>query len=174
MESVGSVHSATYPYFEQYHFSVRRSSNLSKINFNIILPSTSKYSKWSLFFSFSHQSPVCTSPSHRTCYMCRTFHSSLSARPNRLFGEEYRVCNPSLCSLSRFPVTSSLLAPGILLSTLFSNTLCVSSYPNVSDRVSHPYKTIDTIIFLYTNLYIYIYLSFRASQVYNIRGVFQK
>ena len=154
MEPVGSVHSATYPYFEQYQFSPRSFSNLSKINFNIILPSTSNSSKWSLFFSFSHQSPVCTPPSQRTCYMCETSRSSLSARPNRIFGEEYRLWNSSLCSLLRFPVTSSLLSPDILFSTLFSNTLCLCSSLNVSDRVPHPYKTTDTIIFLYTNLSI--------------------
>jgi hypothetical protein len=40
-----------------------------------------------------------------------------------IFGEEYRSLSSSLCSLLYSPVTSSLLGPNILLSTLFSNTL---------------------------------------------------
>jgi hypothetical protein len=35
----------------------------------------------------------------------------------------------------------SLSGPNILLSTLFSNTLNLRSYLNVSYQVSHPYKT---------------------------------
>jgi hypothetical protein len=38
-------------------------------------------------------------------------------------------------------VTPSLLGPNILLSTLFSNTLSLRSSLNVSDQVSHAYKT---------------------------------
>jgi hypothetical protein len=41
----------------------------------------------------------------------------------------------------RSPVTSSLLGPNILLNTLHSNTLNLRSSLNVSDQVSHPYKT---------------------------------
>jgi hypothetical protein len=37
------------------------------------------------------------------------------------------------------PVTSSLLGPNILLSTLFSNTLSLCYFLNVTDQVSHPY-----------------------------------
>ena len=47
------------------------------------------------------------------------------------------------------PVTSSLLGPNILLNTLFSNTLSLRSSLNVSDQVSHPYKTTGKIIVLY-------------------------
>jgi len=39
------------------------------------------------------------------------------------------------------PVTSSLLGPIILLKTLLSHTLRARSSLNVSDQVSHPYKT---------------------------------
>jgi hypothetical protein len=46
-------------------------------------------------------------------------------------------------------VTSSLLGPNILLSTLFSNTLSVCSSFNVRDQVSHPYRTTGKIIVLY-------------------------
>ena len=39
--------------------------------------------------------------------------------------------------------TSSLLGPNTLLNTLFSNTLSLRSSLNVSDQVSHPYKTTE-------------------------------
>jgi hypothetical protein len=56
-----------------------------------------------------------------------------------IFGQEYRLLSSSLCSFffhSR--VTSSLLGPNILLSTLFSNTLSLHFSLNKSDQVSHP------------------------------------
>ncbi len=56
-----------------------------------------------------------------------------------ILGEAYRSFSSSLCSFIHSPVTPSLLGPNIFLSTLFSNTL--SSSLNVSDQVSHPYKT---------------------------------
>ena len=48
---------------------------------------------------------------------------------------------PHYVVFSTPPVTSSLLCPNVLLSTLFSNTLSIRSSLNVSDKVSHPYKT---------------------------------
>jgi len=54
------------------------------------------------------------------------------------------------------PVTSSLLDPNILLNTIFSNTLSLRSSRNVSDQVSHPYKTTGTIIGL--NILIFKFL----------------
>jgi hypothetical protein len=47
-------------------------------------------------------------------------------------------------------VTFSIpLGPNTLLNTLFSNTLSLRSSLNVSDQVSHPYKTTGKIIVLY-------------------------
>jgi len=48
-----------------------------------------------------------------------------------------------------FPRYSSLLGPNIFLNTMFSNTLSFLSPLNVSDQVSHPYKTTGKIIVLY-------------------------
>jgi len=48
-----------------------------------------------------------------------------------------------------FPVTSALLGPNILLNTMFSNTLSFLSSRNISDQVSHPYKTRGKVIVLY-------------------------
>jgi hypothetical protein len=59
--------------------------------------------------------------------------------------EQYRSLR-SLCSFLHSPVTLSLLGPNILLITPFANTLNLRSSLNVSDHVSHPYKTIARII----------------------------
>ena len=58
-----------------------------------------------------------------------------------ILGEEYKSFSSSLYNLLHSPVTSSLLGPNILLNTMFSNTLSFLSCRNVSDQVSHPYKT---------------------------------
>jgi hypothetical protein len=64
-----------------------------------------------------------------------------------ILGEEYKQCSSSLCSFLQPPVTSSLLGPNILLSTLFSNTLNLCSFLNLRDKVSHPYKTTGKAIY---------------------------
>jgi hypothetical protein len=65
-----------------------------------------------------------------------------------IVGVEYRSLNSLLCSFLHSPVTSSLLGPNIFLSTLFSNTHSLRSSHNVSDQVSHPYKTgIITVLY---------------------------
>jgi phosphate starvation-inducible membrane PsiE len=50
----------------------------------------------------------------------------------------------------------SLLGPNTLLNTLFSNTLRLHSSINVSDQVSHPYKTTGKIIVLYILLFKFL------------------
>ena len=65
-----------------------------------------------------------------------------------ILDEQYRSLSSSLCSFPHSLVTSSLLMPKNILNTLFSNTLSLRSSVNVSDQVSHPYKTTSKIIFL--------------------------
>ena len=67
----------------------------------------------------------------------------------KIFGDQYRSLSSSLCSFLHSSVTSSLLATNTLLNTLFSNTLSPRSSLNVSDQVSHPYKTTGKFIILY-------------------------
>jgi hypothetical protein len=66
-----------------------------------------------------------------------------------ILGEEYRSLSSSLCTFLHYPVNSSLLGSNILLSTLFSNTLSLRSSLDVSNQVSHPYRTTGKIIVLY-------------------------
>ena len=97
-------------------------SHLLEIHHNIIHPSTPMSPQWSLSLRFPHQDPThppllthtrhMPSPSHSSRFIIRT-----------ILGEQYRLFSSSLCSLLHSPVTSSLLGPNILLSTLFSNTI---------------------------------------------------
>ena len=63
---------------------------------------------------------------------------------------EGTVLSQYVC-VSLYIVTTilTLLGPDILRSTLFSNTLSLRSTLNVTDHVSHPYKTTSKIIILY-------------------------
>ena len=74
-----------------------------------------------------------------------------------ILGEEYRSLSSSLCSFLHSPVTSSLLGPNILVSTLFSNTLNLRSSLNAWDQVSHPYKTRGKITVLYILIFKFSY-----------------
>ena len=73
-----------------------------------------------------------------------------------IFGGQYRPLSSSLCSFLHSPVTSYLLGPNILLSTLCSNTLSLRSSLIVSDQDSHPNKTASKIIVLYILIFIFL------------------
>ena len=83
-------------------------------------------------------------------------------------GEEYRSLNSSLCSFLHSPFTSFLLGPNILPNTLFSNTLSLRSCLNVSDQVSHPYKTTGKIIVLYTLTFKFLYSKLEDKRFYSL------
>jgi len=111
----------TCPYPEPARSSSYPISHFLKIHLNIILPSTPGSPKWSFSLRFPQQSPVYTSPLIHPRYMPRPSNSSQFYRLT-IYGEQYRSLSSSLCSFPHPPVTSSLLGPSILLSTLFSNT----------------------------------------------------
>jgi hypothetical protein len=61
-----------------------------------------------------------------------------------------------LWNLLHTPVTSSLLGPNILPNILFSDTLCQRFSLNVSDQISHPYKSTCKIIVLYILIFRFL------------------
>lgn len=54
------------------------------------------------------------------------------------------------------PLISSRFVPNIFLSTPFMNTLSLSSFPNVEDHVSHPYKTSGEIKLLCILIFMFL------------------
>ena len=120
-------------------------SNFLKIHLNIIFPSTPGYSKWSRSprFPCIHLS----SPPYVLHVPPISFFSIFITR--KIFGDEYRSLSSSLRIFFHPLVSSPVLAPNILLNTLFSNTLNLSSSLTVKDQVSHPYNSTGRNIVLY-------------------------
>ena len=87
---------------------------------------------------------------------CPAHYILLDFVTRTILGEEYRSFSSSLCSFLNSPFTSSLLGPNILLITLFSNTHGLHSSLNVSDQVSHPYKTKGKLIVLHILTFIFL------------------
>ena len=73
-----------------------------------------------------------------------------------ILGEAYISLSSTLYGFPHSPITSSLLGPNILLSTLLSNTLSLRFSLNVSDQVLHAYKTIGKIIVPYILIFKFL------------------
>jgi len=121
---------------------------------NIILPSTPVSSKLSLSLRVSYPKPVYTFPLPHTCYMPPAYHSSRFDHPKKFWWGVHNI-KILIMQFSPPPVTSSVLGPNILFSTLFSDTLSLRLSPNASDQISHSCKTTSKIIILYILILIF-------------------
>ena len=126
-----------------------------KIPLNIILLSTPGSSKSTLSLTIPYQNPVYTSPLPHTCYMPCSSHYYRFDNPNNIWWAYSSLSSP-LSSFLHSPVTSPLLDPNILIINLFSDTLTLRFSLNVSDQVSHPYKTTGKIIILYILIFKFL------------------
>jgi hypothetical protein len=53
------------------------------------------------------------------------------------------------------PVTTSVIVPNFLLSTMFSSSLCLCSSLGIGDQVLHPYRTTGGNIILYFQIFTF-------------------
>ena len=128
-------------------------SHLLEIPPNIIHPSTPRSPQWSLSLQFPHQDPI-HPPLLTIRATCPAHLILLDFITRTILGTGDKIYD--LYNLLHSPVTSSLLGPNILLNTMFSNTLSFLSSHNVSDQVSHPYKTTGKIIVLYILIFKFL------------------
>ena len=113
-----------------------------------------EFPKWSPSLRFPNQTSVYTSllPMRATC---PAYLFLLDFITPTILDEKYRSLRSLLCNFLYTPVSSSLLGPNILLSTLFCNTHSLISSLSVSDQVTHPYRT-GIIVVLYIIIFKFL------------------
>ena len=143
-----SQQAATCPYLNPARSSYASPSHVLQINFNIIIVSMPRSSKWSPSIRSTHQNTVSLPYPIQATRSDSFIHRDSNTRI--IFYDQYRSQSSSLCSLLHSPVTSSFVRPNILL-----NTLILQSFLGVKDQVSHPYKTCKIIV-LYILIFIFL------------------
>ena len=139
-----------------------------RIHLNIILPLHLGLPRRSILILFFHYTWVFqvvsfpqVSPPKPSVYLsspptCPDHLVLLDMFTQIIFGEECRSVTSSLFSFLYSPVTSSLLDPNVLLSTLFSNTLAYFP-PSMWAPMFHTHtKTAGKITFQYTLIFIFL------------------
>jgi hypothetical protein len=115
-------------------------SYLFTTHFIITLPPTHKPSKWPSLFRCFNQNPMCIYPLLHTCHMSHPSHPLSLEHPNNNEECLEKITNPHSVGFPRPTLTFSLLSPNILLSTMFTNAICLRSPLNMIDQDSQPYK----------------------------------
>ena len=95
--------------------SITPTSHFLKILLNIIIPSMTGFSKWSLPLRFSHQNRVCTTALPHSCYMPRPSHYS------RFDNQQYWASSTVHSSLHNVVFFIHLL-PSLSWAQIFSST----------------------------------------------------
>ena len=105
---------------------------------------------------FPHHNPVHATPLPYTCYMPRPSHSSRFAHPHNIWLAA-QIIKLFIMLFSQLTYHLDPLGPKYYPQHPILKNLSLSSFPSVSDQVSHPYKTTGKIIFLYDLIYKFLY-----------------
>jgi len=141
----------TCPYPDPQESSPYTPSHFLKIHLHITLPSTSRFSKWSLSLRLSHQNPVCTSPISNACHMPCPSNSSLNHL--NLIWAGLQIINllimQSLLPSYLIPLITKYLPQHPSLEHPQPMLL-----PQCERQVSHPYRTVGKTILLYILIFM--------------------
>jgi hypothetical protein len=108
-------------------------------------------------FWFPRQNPVRSSVLPCTCW-CPSPFMPTHYITQRIYGELYKLCSCSLRNFLQARVICFLFGRNTFLSTLSSNTFSLCSSLNVTDHVSHSYKTTGKIIVLYIPVFVFLHI----------------